>query len=251
MFDFLGSAPRDRIDPSPLTQVVAQIKFPSQRALSSADGVSELHEKLALDYPRMLPEPQVVITAGPHGASSAEVPRWRFTDLNGAWSVVLTAESLQVETTRYSTWGEMQDRLDRALTSLTDTVDFRVCERLGLRYINEVPADADGGFEGLVRLPLLGFVQDPAWRRNLQAYMCQTQVVEGETRLFLRHGTGPSVVVDSTKYIIDIECSREKPAEFSASDVLDNLTEMNDVCLRCFYACMESDFETRMPVGEG
>lgn len=250
MFDFLGPAPSDKIDPSPLTQVAAQIKFPHQRALSLAAGVSELHEMLAADYPRVLTEPQVVITASPQGASSVEVPQWRLTDLDAVWSIVITAESLQLETARYSTWDEMQDRMDQALACLAETVDVRVCERLGLRYVNEVPPNANGDFAGLVRPSLLGLVQEPAWRRNLQVYMSQVQVVEGETRLFLRHGTGPAVLVDATKYVIDIECSRENPTEFSTSDVVSSLTEMNDVCLRCFYACMDNGFENRLPARE-
>lgn len=251
MFDFLNPAPADQIDGSPLVQVIAQVKFPSQQLLATPAGVGQLHEMLSEDYPRLLSEPQTLLTAGPSGASSTSVPQWRMTDLESTWAVVVSPEYLSVETTSYTTWPDMRSKLRFALDGLSELTSLRVRERVGLRYVNQLPSDDTGGYDSVIRESLLGFLADERWRHNLTLAMSQTLVADGTVQLLVRHGTGSAVVGDSNVYVIDIDCYDDAPVAFDLKAVLGEMDELNDVALRCFYACMVDGFGDHITVKEG
>ena len=251
MFDFLPPVSAERINGSPLTHVIAQVRFPSQQLLATPAGVSQFHDTIASDYPRLLSEPQTILTAGPAGTSTTEVPQWRMTDLRAAWSVVVSPESLSIEISEYTSWSDMRQRLNDALVRLTDMTRLRVRERAGLRYVNQVPLNAQGNLEGLVRPSLLGLLIDDGWRRNLDWSMSQTLVSDGNVKLHMRHGTGSLVVGNSTNYVIDIDCYDDVPAVFDLDLAVSHLDKLNDVVLRGFYACMEKGFHGLITPGGG
>lgn len=241
MFDFLPAADPVRLTDVPLAQVIAQVKFNAQGSLMTHQGVGVLHDALADRYPRLLVEQQAVITAAPGGVTTTQIPQWRMTDLDGRWAVVAGPEHLAVDTTAYVTWDSLRMRLEQALEALGNVARPRVRERIGLRYVNHVPADAHGAFTSRVRPELLGLTEVSGWREAMTASLSQTVLIDEHAQMALRYGSG-APVVQSDIFVLDIDCSDERPVEFDTKEILTYLDSLNDAAYRCFCFCVPAQF---------
>ncbi|MDQ3342976.1 MAG: TIGR04255 family protein [Actinomycetota bacterium] len=242
MFDFLPAVPAAALQGGPLLQVITQVTFNPQSLLASPAGAVAVHERLSDRYPRYVAEQQALITAGPGGVTTQQVPQWRFTDLAGEQSVILSGESVALETSAYATWSDNLDRLQAVLEGICSVSAPRVRERLGLRYVNQVAPDdsADGpesAFAGRVRPSLLGLIAAPGWQGPLGVYLTQITASEGPVQLGLRYGAGPQVAGEN--FVIDIDCSVTTPGALDTAEIMSQFTELNDVAWRCFCACIE------------
>ncbi len=245
MFDFLPATDADALAGAPLVQVVAELKFNAQASLSTHAGVGLLHDALADEYPRLLAEQQAVITATPGGVTTAQVPQWRLTDIAGQWAVVVGPEQLALETAAYGTWALMRGRLQRALNALHALSTPRVRERVGLRYVNHIPATADGSFGDRVRPELLGMATVDGWRQVTAAAVSQTVLRDEPVQMVLRYGSG-ATVVPGNAFVLDIDCSDEHPVEYAPEAVVSYFDELNDAAYRCFCFCVPEAFRASL-----
>lgn len=244
MFDFLPTVEPTELSGAPLTQVVAQVKMNAQTTLSTPAGVSLLHDALE-DYPRLLTEQQAVFTASAAGMSTTQVPQWRMTDLEGTWAVVVGPEQLALETTSYTNWASFSERLSSALDALARCTEPRVQERVGLRYINQVPPDADGSYNDRVRPELIGLAGLQGWRSAMTASLSQTLVQDDGIQMAVRYGSGAQVV-DADVFVLDIDCYDERPRAFDASIIMASFDTLNDVAYRCFSYCVPEAYRAAL-----
>lgn len=246
MFEFLGSEVPVGLEGAPLVQVIAQVKFDSQSSFSKADGANLLRDHLSDLYPRLLQEQQQTFTAGPGGVTSTSVAQWRLTDLSKSWSCVVGPEHLTLETTSYTRWTDMRQRLADALTALEAVAHPRVRERIGLRYVNHIQPSADGSFAGRINPDLLGPMMRPGWRKWTAASLGQTIVRDGPVQLALRYGTGAGVVDPDDRFVVDIDCFDESPAEYQRDQLLSYFDELNGSTYRCFCTCLPQEFRNTL-----
>lgn len=244
VFDFLPDVPVGPLGGGPLQQVITQITFNPQSLLGSSAGAVAVHEQLSDRYPRYITEQQALITAGPGGVSTQQVPQWRFTDLEGKHSVILSGESVALETSAYESWSDNLDRLQAVLEAICRVSSPRVRERLGLRYVNQVgPGEVEGPnspFAGRVRPSLLGPIAAAGWKEPLGVYLAQINAVEGSVQLGLRYGAGPQV--SGENFVIDIDCSDTTPGALETGVILAQFSVLNDVAWRCFCSCIEPSY---------
>lgn len=246
MFAFLPAAPAVTLAPAPLQQVIAQVKFDSQAALSKHAGASAMHDHLGQQYPRLLSEPQTVVTAAPGGVNTSELPRWRIADLAGAWSCVISADSVAIETSSYSRWEELRGRLLAMFDALAEAASPRSRERVGLRYVNQIPAADDGSFQTRVQEQLLGVAAIDGWAPAVAVSLHQTVLREGDVQIAIRHGYGPGVIAPSNAFVLDIDCATEVPDLYDADATLELFDAFNDVAWRCFNALIHPEYRAGM-----
>jgi len=245
VFNFLPAVDRVPLGGAPLQQVIAQVKFNTQSALATHQGAGVLYDALSDQYQRMLAEQQAMITAGPGGVTTQQVPQWRLTDLEGVWSVIAGPEVMAIETVAYASWEALRERLRQALDALDVAAGPRVRERIGLRYVNHIAAGEDGSFAGRIRPELLGLAGEPGWREALSASLSQTVLRDGDTQMALRYGAGAQVVPGNV-FVLDIDCSDEQPVEFDADDVLAYFDTLNDAAYRCFCNCVPAPYRATL-----
>jgi len=248
MFDFLPAADAVTLTPAPLQQVIVQVKFDRQERLAQHAGVSAMHDLLGNVYPRLLSEPQTMVTAGPAGVTSVETPQWRLADLDGQWSCVINPESVAVSTTHYLRWGDMRVRLLAMLDALTAASSPRTRERVGLRYLNHIPGDEEGSFRSRVRSELLGVGAIPGWEQHLAVSLNQDVLRDGNTQLAVRHGLGGGVIAPDGVFVLDLDCASEVPVLYDSEATLELLDDLNDAAWRCFNALIHEDYRNSMGV---
>jgi uncharacterized protein (TIGR04255 family) len=247
VFDFLRHVTPSQLRQAPLHVAVAQIKFEHQRFLSSHGGASDFQQELADYYPRLIAEPQANITAGLGNVTANEVPQWRFTDMNNAWSCIVGPEHLAIETSSYSQWSTMRGRLAQAVEVLVKLTKPRIRERIGLRYINHIPDDSDSGFEGVIKPELLGVMAIPEWRDAIAATASQSIFRDGDTQLALRYGRGlSSDGPGANVFVLDIDCANETASTFDAEQSMVYFDQLNDSALRAFFASLAEPYRTTL-----
>ncbi|MGW5178249.1 TIGR04255 family protein [Streptomyces sp. NPDC004082] len=249
MFDFLPGADVVPVGSALLRQALVQVRFNSQGVLGTHSGVSQVHDALAERYPRLTAEQQVSITATPgSGVQSTSTPQYRFQDLRGAWAVVIGPEHATLETSAYSKWEGMRERLEEVLAAVSEVANLRVRERVGLRYVNHVPPADGGGFEGRVRSEVLGVTGDKGWRSSLVGSVGQIIAGDGQTQMALRHGLATDESLPESPYLVDIDCSNSEPVLYDMGASLSYLDELNDVAYRCFSWCVEENYRKALSV---
>ncbi|MFH9553294.1 TIGR04255 family protein [Streptomyces sp. NPDC017435] len=249
MFDFLPGADVVPVGSKLLRQALVQVRFNSQGVLGTHSGVSQVHDALAERYPRLTAEQQVSITATPgSGVQSTATPQYRFQDLKGSWAVVLGPEHATLETSAYTKWEGMRERLEEVLSAVSEVATLRVRERIGIRYVNHIPPAGDGGFEGRVRREILGVSGDKGWRSSLVGAVGQVIAGDGKTQMALRHGLATDESLPESPYLVDIDCSNSEPLLYDMNASLTYLDELNDVAYRCFSWCVEEDYRKSLTV---
>jgi uncharacterized protein (TIGR04255 family) len=247
MFDFLPAADAGELVDPPLAQVIAQVKFNSQSALSTHAGAIIFQESLLEIYPRLLSETQNVITAGPGNVSTNTIPQWRLTDLAGERSCVIGPEHVTLETTVYDTWSEMRSRLIEILNVLAEIAPPRVRERVGLRYVNHIPAAAGGTYAGRVSKTLLGLTEQDGWHNSLVASLSQVVARDKAAQLTLRYGRGAGVPgLPKDRFVVDIDVSDENPVAFDHEELTTYFDALNDCSLRCFFAAIAEPYRSTL-----
>jgi len=246
VFDFLIAATAVTLSSAPLSQVIAQVKFSAQTVFNSQQGAALFHDLVSDSYPRLLSEQQQTVIAGPGGLTSTSSPQWRLTDLDAAWACVVSAEQVSLETTAYSDWSEMSRRLDEILRALENVTKVRVCERVGLRYVNHISPDEVGSYEGRIEEDLLGPAVRPGWQDALTATLAQSVLQDGNTRLIVRSGTGEGIVDRPGVYVVDIDCFKEAPASYDRQTLMATFADFNDAIYRCFCSCVPESFRATL-----
>lgn len=146
-----------RLANAPLVHVLAQVVFSPVPKL--AESISDLQARMSdLDFPWMQAGSTQQITFGVNVAPKVESqPRWDFLSPDRTTGVVLTDNSVVLQTTRYSSAVPFRSQLAAVVQALSDVAKPRLVERLGLRYINLVRVDEGESFEAYVHPGLLGF----------------------------------------------------------------------------------------------
>ena len=95
----------DRIplEPDPLVQVVAQIRFPPVLSVRGQGFIAPFQEDIRDAYPLALKEVKQEVAPGAQGILQvAESVRWRFSDASSTWEVALSETFVSLACSDYS-----------------------------------------------------------------------------------------------------------------------------------------------------
>jgi uncharacterized protein (TIGR04255 family) len=119
-----------RYENAPLRYVLFALELRAAAVLGEAAALDEIHAALKDTLP--------VREDGPGQPMLRSAPGARFVDGPQHRAVVVGPAIVTVDTTSYSTFDEFSEFLDRVLDAITNVAPGRACQRLGLRYIDEI-----------------------------------------------------------------------------------------------------------------
>lgn len=135
-----GPDPKREIYPNaPLKLVAFECRFDAI-ALDEA-ALDTFRSRLVHDFPvvGVPPQQQLVITPG---GASASAHGTRCFDAERRSSVLLTPESVGLETSRYTRFEDFRDVVETTIDALVDLGTPLTPQRVGLRYIDEIDEEA-------------------------------------------------------------------------------------------------------------
>jgi uncharacterized protein (TIGR04255 family) len=222
-----------------LKLVIAQVRFPLLHGFGS-EHLASLQAELRDAYPRASREHGLAITIGPGGAVPSQGgDQWRFTEVNGRWSVVVSPEFAGLETNDYTTFEDLCERFEALLQAVAPW-EIRLRERVGLRYVNELrhrdaKKPSDWHKHKLLNPTMLGpvgVIFDDGVFHALQEVRLSIPPMAS----IIRHGyVGSEPTQGDPYYLVDLDAFDESPTDF---DVQSSMTQLKD-----FHDFLENKWE--------
>jgi uncharacterized protein (TIGR04255 family) len=215
----LPPASRARFATNFIRLAVCELRFPTLLELETHAPVA-FQKAIRRDYPVYEDRREVRLNAsGPDQPNRAHT----FYSKNRRWTVAVRQASLALETSQYETFDKMKERVENLLPAAEKLADSAFFTRIGLRYINVLPVDANG-VDGWVNDELVG----PLARGTFGTVGEYSQHIRGATRLggfLFRHGMGLDATEGRSKYVLDLDFYRE---DVEPNEVLSTLRGLHD-----------------------
>lgn len=258
--DRLPSYERVLFPAAALELCLVQVKFPPLARFGESGYLSALKEELGEEYPLASTEQAMNIVVTPQGVTSAPGGELlRFTSIDSTWSVVLTHESVSLETRHYSNIDEFAARFGTILQQVETHLHPRYQLRFGLRYVNEFRHPRGDNYDGWRTLLNPDLLMGP---HDVIGGTVEQTIGELRTRradgiLLLRHGflTGTTVVPMGRTppktgpfYLLDLDYYDETATEFDPAPE-QRMRTYNDFLYQVFRWCI-GDGELYRVLGE-
>ena len=224
------------LEDSPLKLVICQLRFPRQIGLSEAD-LKPVQRALAERYPTVEVGRVAELQFGPAGIAPTGEPEpvFHFRSDDRAWTVSVLRESLSLETVAYVDFAEFIRRWAEAAEAITSALELTHQERIGLRYVNELPVGTTPEPQDLGKLlrpELIGVVGAHSRTQRLLGSMQELRFGQDDGVCALRHGlverNGTSV------YVLDIDCFDETHGDLDLENQVRELAAFNHTAYELF-----------------
>lgn len=234
-FNPLTAPPPDEIPlpQAPLARVIAQVRFPSVVSIEQSGFIASFQEAIRAAYPILRSEQShsmVVTSQGMAAAPSSTI--WRFHASQDTWRVALGRDFIALETTAYTSRDDFLQRLEVILNALHVTINPRIVDRLGLRYIDRIVDIKPADLTGLIRPEVAGIVTADFVHQTQHALSETLFTLPGSMDQMLArwglippHGTiDPTAIepIDASSWILDLDMFLLAQHSFDVSTLLSN-----------------------------
>jgi len=177
----------------------------------------------------------------------------RFNSIDFRWSVVLTSESIALETREYTDFEELSARFDKLVRHVAKYFCPHYQLRLGIRYINEFrhhDGDTYEVWHRLLNRDLVSSATQTVVGGRVEQTINEVRIRRDDGILLVRHGflNGTTVLPtlhhpakNGPFYLLDLDYYDETSTEFEESAPTEKIRGYNDVLYRVF----------RWSIGEG
>jgi uncharacterized protein (TIGR04255 family) len=225
--------PRFLYGRAPLTQVVAQLRFPPILRIQSgppADfqervrGIFPLLERgMALPVGQQIPAEILQFLA----AGNADAT-YRFLTEDRKTTLTLSPDSISLSTTAYHRWEQFKKLFDPPFAALAEIYKPSFFSRVGLRYINAISRRSLGlenvPWSQLLRQEILGEMSLPQIEKNIDSAqrVLRMKAPGGNGGILMQHGTSKREGQLEQNYTIDLDLYADAKTEVGdAQQLLD------------------------------
>lgn len=263
------STKHERLKRSPLVLVVAQVRFPTVLRVSDRDFVAPFQEAIRASYPVASEEQEIQMVIGPHGAQQLPGQKqWRFHSRDSQCSLVLSDTAFTLETRNYKDADDFLGRFSEALAALELHVKPALCDRIGLRYVNEIrqpQATNATSWHGLIDPAFLGPIDGELGRRYQVARTIEDiSIARGPDEFIsLKHGflpEGTTIVPTAPNsaapvvgpfYLLDIDHFLVRRGDFDVAFARETLEKFHSVIYDLFRIALTEQLYRRLEPSNG
>lgn len=213
----------DRYKRNFLRQAVCELRFPTLMELGESRPPASLVTALRKEYPHLELANEVTLGFGGGVPGSNNTHIFRSAKLT--WAVSIKQSALSIETTAYSDYAHMKERVLRVVEAASKIIDSDFFTRVGLRYINVIDSGTDPT-EGWVNPALVAPLSSGHFG-GVQEYAGKVLLGAPDGGCLLQHGIqmkkphlGEAV---SPEYRLDIDTFRNEVALSDTGAVLEAL----------------------------
>lgn len=226
----MKKAPHVVFKQSPLVLALCQIRYSTVAAVADDALVARFQRAIQNEYPIAERNDNLELSVemgfGDPEFRKERSLRWKFTDRDENWTVVLAQNFIALETRAYDEFEDFVTRLQQILNALMQHIRPSAGLRIGLRYINEFRRD-DQKWDSVIQSKILGPLtyQPFAEFATLAVQQLRLAIPEGDN-ITVRHGVLPAgstvqqrigeEVPDGPFYVLDFDMFRE----FSPPNIL-------------------------------
>jgi uncharacterized protein (TIGR04255 family) len=202
------------LENSPLKIVICQMRYPRQIGIGESD-LRPVQRALANDYPtaRVGQAAELVVTPSGVVPAGDPEPVFQFVSADGGWTVTVGHDSLSLEATTYVDFTDFVTRWYAVVTIVTEAFDLARQERIGLRYLNELPCRIPltaSELRQLVRPELVGVLGAHPRAHKLVSSSNEMRFAQDRGVCTLRHGLIQRPDGDAV-YLLDMDFYDDVP----------------------------------------
>lgn len=178
----------------------------------------------------------IVISATGVAPAGESEPVYQFMSDDRAWTVTLTPDSASLETTAYVDFMDFATRWHELLSVIIDVLDITRQDRIGLRYVNQMPVPVEATPDDLrrvVRAELVGAVGAHERTQRLVSSMHELRFAQDDGVCTLRHGVVPNENSERV-YVLDLDFYDDRPRKLVLDQNLQQLAEFNHGAFELF-----------------
>lgn len=216
-----SSANVDRYKRNFLRQAVCEFRFPTLMELGEPRPPASLVTALRKEYPHL--ELANEVTLGFGGGTSGSNNAHIFRSAKLTWTVTLKQSVLTIETTAYTNYAHMKERVLHVVDAASKIIDSDFFTRVGLRYINVIDSGTDPT-DGWINPVLVAPIRSGDFL-GVQEYAGKLQLGAPDGGCLLQHGirlkpphSGEAV---PPEYVLDIDTFRNEVKLSDIGAVLD------------------------------
>lgn len=248
-----GPAPRIVLSRSPLTGVVAQLRFAEIFLLQKQDFVAPFQDRIRrAGYPLPQQEKSISIQVADGAPALKTGTTWKFSDAENVWTITLASDFVALATNAYTSREDFKRRFSDILEAMAETIAPTLVTRIGVRYVNRISGPQLSQLHELFRPEIASFsastLRDRI-ERSLTEALCKTK--EGE--LLLRWGVMPETAshdltmlppIKERSWILDLDAFSEyqPPQVFDPSAAVARVYELATRANTFFYWAVKDKF---------
>jgi uncharacterized protein (TIGR04255 family) len=226
---------------------LVQLKYPPIPRFAEENFLTGIKEALAEEYPLVSVEQGMNIVISLQGIGQSPGSNMlRFNTLDSLWSVVLTNETVSLETREYTSIKEFVKRWTNILDIVATYLQPRHQLRIGLRYINEFRHPAGDNYVAWsqwLNPELVGVNLNNMFGGNIEQTISEIRTRREDGMMLLRHGflKGTTIIPTLSHpaktgpfYLLDLDYYDETATRFNTSSSADCIVRYNDFLYRIF-----------------
>lgn len=200
----------DRYKRNFLRQAVCELRFPTLMELGEQRPPSSFVKALRRDYPHLELNNEFTVGIGAGNTGASNVHIFRSAKLN--WSITLKQSAITIETTSYSGFDALRERLTKLVEAAAQIIDSDFFTRIGLRYINVVSSEGEPVTDWVN--PALTAPITSAIFSGISDFGGRVQMTAEDGGCIFQHGiTFPQVtggVIAKPEFLLDIDTFRSE-----------------------------------------
>jgi uncharacterized protein (TIGR04255 family) len=197
-----------------LKQAVCELRFPTLMELGERRPPASFVKALRKDYPLLELNNEFTLGIGSGNTGSSNIHILRST--KGSWSISLKENALSIETTAYSGFENLRERVLHVLEAAEKVIDSDFFTRIGLRYINVLKSE-DEDITNWINPALTSSITSELFT-GISDFGGRMQLLAEDGGCLFQHGiqlNRPDDAPPKPDYLIDIDTYR---SEVSLSD---------------------------------
>lgn len=247
-----------RLQKSPLTEVICQVRFPPILRIANEDP-ADFQELVRPQFPRFEREEGYLLQLQFSGASIAGPPAaqnasrlYRFRSTDEQTVITLSTDFYALSTTAYTVWEDFSRSLRLAQDAMRRVYQPEFSSRIGLRYVDELIPSHLGlstldDVISLIRPELTSMVKTDAWEMPAEL-LCQLLLEDGDGKLGLRFGT--KVSSEDSVFVLDFDYYDEIERPFG--DIEQRCNKFHEIIYDAFRWCINDEsLDVFHPVPKG
>jgi uncharacterized protein (TIGR04255 family) len=250
-----------RLTVSPLVVVICQIRFEQKLVVSDGDTGIKIHEHLGGqggEYQSIEPLQTMAaqIEFGPYGygqAMNAGIQKsgWRLKSEDSTWTVTVLPDSASLETTAYGEWaGDFESRFQTLLGALVQYVNPSIENRIGLRYVNRIPAEdrhEPKEWVDVIAPEIVPPLTDDFWSLGLRNAQSQLEFdLDDGARCLMRHGFVYDQTGQLDAYALDYDIFRQGTQRFDIEKITKVLNYFHKAALAVFQKSLTPGYLSKL-----
>lgn len=249
MIDTLPQHEPVDLERSPIALAVIQLRFPEVLSVNSDEKlIAAYQDKIRGRYPYFLPGQQFDFIFGPQGIAQqpAAARTWQFKDADQNWTITVTANSVALETRRYTNISEFTNRMAEVVSAVKETFEVVVQERVGVRYVNEIrhpEVEKPSDWRRFMNPALLGPLSDDAVSSSVESTMQELRLSVPNGSLLVRHGAAQGTIVAPEPgmiaptgefYLLDLDAYDERGQQLDVGPLVGLIRGYNRIIYSLF-----------------